>query len=102
MILSKHLCQCLVVQTPMDNEKKNKPTTSMTHVAYESKLYSVVRSSMHPQPGNWVAIGCAFVSYAMVTNIFSAGIVSTIGDLYVIISCMLISFNPSSAEPRNI
>ena len=28
----------------------------MTHVACESKLHSVARSSMHPSPGNWVAI----------------------------------------------
>ena len=29
----------------------------MTHVVCESKLRLVVRSSMHPCPGNWVAIG---------------------------------------------
>ena len=30
----------------------------MTHVAFESELRSVARSSMHPGPGNWVSIGC--------------------------------------------
>ena len=33
----------------------------MTHVASQSKLLSVVRSSMHTWPGNWVAIGCEVV-----------------------------------------
>ena len=37
---------------------KNKPNISMTHVAFESELRSVARSSMHPSPGNWVSIGC--------------------------------------------
>ena len=39
----------------------NKPRTPMTHVACESKLRSVVKSSMHLCPGNWVAIGRAVV-----------------------------------------
>ena len=34
----------------------------MTHVASESKLRSVVMSSMHPCPGNWVAIGGSFAN----------------------------------------
>ena len=41
------VCQYLVVQSPMDNMSKNKPSTSMTHVACKSKLRSVVRSG-HP------------------------------------------------------
>ena len=42
------VCQCLVVQTPIDNmSKENKPNTSITHVACDSKLRLVVRSSMH-------------------------------------------------------
>ena len=40
------------VETPMDYMSKNMPSTSMTHVACESKLRSVVTSSMHPWPGN--------------------------------------------------
>ena len=36
---------------------KNKPSTSMTNVACESNIRSVTRSSMHPYPGNLVAIG---------------------------------------------
>ena len=41
----------------------------MTHEAYESKL----RSSMHPYPGNEVAIGHAGVYYAWAAREFSAG-----------------------------
>ena len=37
---------CLVVKT--QHVKKYKPCTSMTHVANEPKLRSIVRSSMHP------------------------------------------------------
>ena len=46
----------------------------MTHAACESKLRSVVRSSMHPYPGNWLAIGRAVVYYAWAARAFSAGI----------------------------
>ena len=37
-------CQWLVVQTPTDNKKKDKPSTSATHVGYESEIRSVVKS----------------------------------------------------------
>ena len=57
----------------MDNMLK-KQNTLMTHEACESKLRSVVRSSMHPYPGNWVAIGHAVVYYALAARKFSAGI----------------------------
>ena len=43
----------------------------MTNVACETKLRLVVRSSLHPCPENWVAIGLAVVYYA---HLFSAGI----------------------------
>ena len=46
----------------------------MTHEACESKLRSVVRSSVHPYPGNWVAIGRAVVYYAWAARTFSAEI----------------------------
>ena len=46
----------------------------MTHVACESKLCSVTRSSLHPCPGNLVAIGRAVVYYAWTAQAFSAGI----------------------------
>ena len=36
----------------------------MTHIACETKLLSVVRSSIHSWPGNLVAIGHAVVYYA--------------------------------------
>ena len=68
------VCHCLVVQTPKDDMSKNKPSTSMDHLACESKLRSVVRSSMHPCPGIWVEIGRAVVYYARAARAFSAGI----------------------------
>ena len=46
----------------------------MTQEACESKLRSVLRSSMHPYPGNWVAIGHAVVYYAWAAREISAGI----------------------------
>ena len=46
----------------------------MTHEACKSKLRSVVRSSMHPYPGNRVAIGRAVVYYAWAARQLSAGI----------------------------
>ena len=46
----------------------------MTNEACESKLRSVVMSSMHPYPGNRVAIGRAVVYYAWAAREFSAGI----------------------------
>ena len=46
----------------------------MTRIARESKLRSVLRSSMHPCPGDWVAIGRAVVYYARAAQAFSAGI----------------------------
>ena len=54
--------------------QENKPSTSMTLVACESKLLSVVRSSMYPCPGNWVAIGRAILYYARAAHAFSVGI----------------------------
>ena len=44
------LCYCLVVQTPLDNMSKNKPSTSMANITCESKLRSVLRSCIHPCP----------------------------------------------------
>ena len=46
----------------------------MTHEACETKLRSVVRSSVHACPGNWVAIGRAVVYYARAARTFSAWI----------------------------
>ena len=46
----------------------------MTHVSCDSKLCSIVRSSMHSCPENWVAIRCAVVHYAWSAHAFSAGI----------------------------
>ena len=46
----------------------------MTHVACESKLHLVIRSSIHPCQGNWVAIGHTVVYHARAAHAFSAGI----------------------------
>ena len=46
----------------------------MTHVACETKLNSVARSSMHPCLGNCVAIWRAVVYCAWTAHAFSAGI----------------------------
>ena len=51
------ICQCLVVQIPVDNISKYNPKTSMAIVACESKSRSVVRPSVHPCPGNWWKAG---------------------------------------------
>ena len=40
------VCQYLVVHTPGKTCQSNKPNTSLTHIACQSKLYSVVRPSM--------------------------------------------------------
>ena len=61
-------------KTPVNNMSKNKSNTATTLVSWESKLWSDVRSSMHPCPGNWVAIGRAVVYYARVAHALSAGI----------------------------
>ena len=66
------ICQCLVVQTSMDNMSKNKPSTSTTHV--ESKLRLVARSFLHQYPRNWVAIRRAVVYHAQAAQYLSAGI----------------------------
>ena len=45
----------LVVQTPIHIMSKNKPSTSVTHVACDSKPHAVGRSSMHPhQETRWL------------------------------------------------
>ena len=69
-----NVCQCLGVQTPVDNMSENKSSTPMTHVACKAKLLSVVKLSMHPWPGNWVSIGCAVVYYAQAVHVSSAEI----------------------------
>ena len=61
----------------------------MAHLACESKLPSVVRSSMHPCPGNWLAHGHAVVYYARVAHACSAGIKCRRGTaLPVTASCL--------------
>ena len=67
------ICQRLVVQTLMDNMRRKKPITQMTHVVCKSKLHSVVRSSMHAYPEEKiVSILHACVYYGPSTLAFSA------------------------------
>ena len=68
------VCQCLVLQELIDNMSKNKPSTIMTHVAYESNLGYVMRSSLHPSLEKWVAIGRCVVYQALLAHTVSAGI----------------------------
>ena len=63
------------MQTPMDRyHVKNKPVTHVANVN-QSYVRSVVRSFMHPWPGNWVAIGRVVVYYARAVRTYSAGII---------------------------
>ena len=52
------ICQCLVVQTPMDNVSKDKLNTSMTHVAMFS--CEVIHASMPRKLGGSQVCGCVF------------------------------------------
>ena len=58
----------------MNNKSKIKPSTPMIHVAFESKLCSVVRSIIYQCPGNCMAIRCAVVYHARAACALSAGI----------------------------
>ena len=53
--------------------QQTKPSTPMSHIVYKPQLRSVSRSSMHPCPGNWVAIKHAVVYHARASHAFSAG-----------------------------
>ena len=68
------VCQCLVVWKAMLRCQENNLNISMTHVACESKLRPVIRSSIHPSQGNWVSIEHTVVFYAQAAQAFSAGI----------------------------
>ena len=48
--------------------------SEMTHVACESKLRLVVRSSKHQCPGNWVPMGLAVIYSVWAARAFSAEI----------------------------
>ena len=73
----------ILIPTPVDQTSSSAllykhqwitPSTLMTHIVCESKLHSVLRSSMHPSPVNHVAIRCVVVYHARDANAFSAGI----------------------------
>ena len=46
----------------------------MTNKACESKILSIMRSSMYPCPGNWIAIGRAVVYCARAAQAFRVAI----------------------------
>ena len=64
-------------------------------VACEPKLRSVVRSHMHPCPGNWVEIGRAVMYHARGDQAFSAGIKCWHCTLF-----LYIVFNPYRSKCR--
>ena len=64
----------------------------MTHVVCESKLRLVVRSSMHPCPGNWMTIGHAVVYFAQAAHSFSAGIKCRHCSISITIFSKMITF----------
>ena len=51
------VCQYLVEKAPVDNMSNYNPSTSMAHVACESKSRSLVRLSVYSCPGNWWQAG---------------------------------------------
>ena len=53
---------------------KNKRSTPMTHIAFETNVRVVLKSHMHPCQGNCVATGRVVVNYARAARSFSAGI----------------------------
>ena len=57
----------------MDNMSKSKPRTSLTHVACDSKLLSVVRSSMPRKVGGNQGYSCVLCC-AQAAHAFNAGI----------------------------
>ena len=68
------VCQCLVVQIPIDNMSKNKPSTSMTHVQMQLANQSHVQLWGHSYIHRLVTIGRAVVFYARAAHACCAGI----------------------------
>ena len=66
-------CQCMY-KHPCITCWQNTSNTFMDHQACELKSRSVVRSSIYPCPGNWVAIKHADVYYARAAHTSSEGI----------------------------
>ena len=98
------VCQCLFVQTRHVTCQKNKPSTPMTDVACESKVSLIVRSSMRPYPGNWVAIGRAVSYHAQAARAFSTGIkcrhCNKLRPLNHVATKMLVQTTPYCAASR--
>ena len=70
------VCQCMFVQTPIDNMSNNMPSTPMTHVACESKLRfscEVIHASMPRKLGDSTCrILCPSCSRIQCRNYMSA------------------------------
>ena len=66
----------------------------MNHVACESKLRPVVRSSRHPCTGNWMVIGRTVVYNARAAHAYSAGLKGK--------HCRLNTRTPSAAQKCEI
>ena len=64
----------LLYKHPRITCQQNMPSTSVTEVACESQLRSVVESSMYQRPGNYVATRLAVVYHAQAAHAFIAGI----------------------------
>ena len=64
------VCQCLVVQTLMDNVSK----ISQAQSSLRTKTTFSCDVVMYPCPGNWAEIGREVVYYARADQVFSAGI----------------------------
>ena len=101
------MCQCLVAHkrsciTCHEINQAHK----LTRVVCESKLHSVVRSSMQPCQGNWVTIGRACIMPRLPTHLvqeLNAGTVVYIPHHAFLgyltsRSALYLPFNPSNAE----
>ena len=64
----------------------------MSHVACESKIRSVIRSSIHQYQGHWVAFGHTVVYHARAAHTFRAGINCRHRNIVVIIVDYIESF----------
>ena len=74
----------------------------MTHVACDEKLRSVVRSSMHPCPVNWVPIGRAVVYHAPAAQAFNAEFKCRHCTIVPVCSCSHIGYVRSSGSKNSI
>ena len=72
--VDRTFANALLYKQPWMTCQENKPSTSMAHVAFESKLRSVLGHTCIHAKGNCVAFGRVVVYTAWDAHIFSAGI----------------------------